>query len=136
MQPLVLSPKVWMCMPRLALASWPEMSQVTVVGADSDSCSKVTVPETLESPRTTATRRRAHVSDLLVHRPKSSCCTLDAGFLRPETPLDHSGTDGMPIKVAAEADRVLGPSIPDASRSVGRPLDGGVDSGSFLTYQP
>ena len=55
MQPLVLSPKVWMCMPRLALGSWPEMSQVTVVGVDSESCTKVTVPETLESPRTTAT---------------------------------------------------------------------------------
>ena len=62
MQPLVLSPKVWMCMPRLALASWPLRSQVTVVGAPSDSCSKVTVPETLESPRTTATRRCAHIS--------------------------------------------------------------------------
>ena len=57
MQPLVLSPKVWMCMPRLALGSWPVMSQVMVVGADSDSCTKVTVPETLESPRTTATTR-------------------------------------------------------------------------------
>lgn len=55
MQPLVLSPKVWMCMPRLALASLPVMSQVMVVGADSEACSKVTVPETLESPRTTAT---------------------------------------------------------------------------------
>jgi hypothetical protein len=54
-QPLVLSPKVWMCMPRWALASWPLMSQVTVVGADSESCSKVMVPVTLESPRTTAT---------------------------------------------------------------------------------
>jgi hypothetical protein len=46
-----------MCMPRLALGSWPEISQVMVVGEDSDSCSKVTVPETLESPRTTATTR-------------------------------------------------------------------------------
>lgn len=55
MQPLVLSPKVWMCMPRLALASLPVMSQVMVVGADSDSCSKTTEPVTLESPRTTAT---------------------------------------------------------------------------------
>lgn len=45
-----------MCMPRFALASWPVISHETVVGADSDSCSKVTVPETLESPRTTATR--------------------------------------------------------------------------------
>ncbi len=63
MQPLVLSPKVWMCMPRLALASWPLRSQVTVVGAPSDSCSKVMVPVTLESPRTTATRRCAHISN-------------------------------------------------------------------------
>lgn len=46
-----------MCIPRLAFGSFPEMSQVIVVGADSDSCSKVTVPETLESPRTTATER-------------------------------------------------------------------------------
>jgi hypothetical protein len=54
-QPLVLSPKVWMWKPRLALASLPVMSQEMVVGADSDSCTRVTVPETLESPRTTAT---------------------------------------------------------------------------------
>jgi len=53
--PFVLSPKAWMCMPLLALASWPLMSQDTVVGADSDACSKVTVPVTFESPRTTAT---------------------------------------------------------------------------------
>ena len=49
MQPLVLSPKVWMCMPRLALASLPVMSQLILVGADSESCSKVTVPATLEA---------------------------------------------------------------------------------------
>lgn len=52
----MLSPKVWMCMPRLALASWPVMSQLMVVGSDSAACSKVTVPVILESPRTTATR--------------------------------------------------------------------------------
>ena len=44
-----------MCMPRLAFGSWPLIFQVMVVGADSDSCSNVTVPVTLESPRTTAT---------------------------------------------------------------------------------
>ena len=32
------------------------MSYVIVVGPDSEVCSKWTVPETLESPRTTATR--------------------------------------------------------------------------------
>lgn len=52
---MVLSPKVWMCMPRLALASLPLMSQVILVGADSDSCSKTMEPVTLESPRTTQT---------------------------------------------------------------------------------
>lgn len=45
-------------MPRSALASWPEMFHETVVGEDSLSCSKVTVPLTLESPRRTAT---AHI---------------------------------------------------------------------------
>lgn len=55
MQPLVLSPKVWMCIPRSALASWPWMSQVTVVGDDSESCSKVTVPLMAVSPRMVAT---------------------------------------------------------------------------------
>ena len=54
-QPLVLSPNVWMWKPRLALASLPVMSQVTVVGAASDSCSKTTVPATLASPRRTQT---------------------------------------------------------------------------------
>jgi hypothetical protein len=49
-----------MCMPRLALASWPEMSHVMVVAADSEVCSKVTVPVTLESPRTTATSYQVH----------------------------------------------------------------------------
>lgn len=33
------------------------MSHEMVVGADSEACSKVTVPEILESPRTTATAR-------------------------------------------------------------------------------
>lgn len=42
-------------MPRSAEASWPVMSYEMVVGADSDDCSKVTVPPTLESPRRTAT---------------------------------------------------------------------------------
>lgn len=55
MQPLVLSPKVWMCMPRWALGSWPVMSQEMVVGSDSEACSKVTVPLILASPRTTQT---------------------------------------------------------------------------------
>ena len=55
MQPLVLSPKAWMCMPRSALASLPVMFHVMVVSADSEACSKVTVPLTLESPRRTAT---------------------------------------------------------------------------------
>lgn len=65
MQPLVLSPKVWMWKPRLALASLPVMSQEMVVGADSDSCTRVTVPETLESPRTTATAgKRTDISEL------------------------------------------------------------------------
>lgn len=68
MQPLVLSPKVWMWKPRLALASLPVISQEMVVGADSDSCTRVTVPETLESPRTTATTGgRADVSELFTH---------------------------------------------------------------------
>ena len=55
MQPLVLSPKAWTCMPRSALASWPVMFHEMVVLDDSSACSKVTVPLTLESPRRTAT---------------------------------------------------------------------------------
>jgi hypothetical protein len=42
-------------MPRSALASWPVMFHEIWVGEDSFSCSKVTVPLTLESPRRTAT---------------------------------------------------------------------------------
>jgi hypothetical protein len=54
-QPLVLSPNWWTCMPRSALASLPVMSHVMVVGEDSEDCSKVTVPVIFESPRTVAT---------------------------------------------------------------------------------
>lgn len=54
-QPFVLSPNWWMCIPRSAVASWPEISQEMSVGEDSEVCSKVTVPLTLESPRRTAT---------------------------------------------------------------------------------
>ena len=46
--------------PRFALASLPVKSQVTVVGADSEACSKVMVPATFESPRTVATVAREH----------------------------------------------------------------------------
>ena len=42
-------------MPRSALASWPVIFHEMVVGLDSASCSKVTLPEILESPRTAAT---------------------------------------------------------------------------------
>ena len=42
-------------MPRSALGSLPVISHVMVVGEDSDSCSKVTVPVTFESPRRVAT---------------------------------------------------------------------------------
>lgn len=68
MQPLVLSPKAWTCMPRLALASWPEMSQVMVVGACSFSCSKTTVPLTLASPRRTQTMRAMTLADAVPGR--------------------------------------------------------------------
>lgn len=54
-QPLVLSPNAWTWKPRSAFGSWPVISQVMVVGLDSEACSKVTVPLTLESPRRTAT---------------------------------------------------------------------------------
>lgn len=43
-------------MPRSAFGSLPVISHVIVVGEDSDSCSKVTVPVIFESPRTVATR--------------------------------------------------------------------------------
>jgi len=67
-QPLVLSPKVWTCMPRSALVSWPEMSQETVVSAPSEAWSKVTVPLMLESPRRTATVKHS-VSHALSRSP-------------------------------------------------------------------
>jgi len=52
-------------MPRWALASLPVMSHETVVDEFSSACSKVTVPLTVESPRTTATvDGRVHVSKL------------------------------------------------------------------------
>ena len=54
-QPLVLSPNWWTCMPRSALGSLPVISHVMVVGEDSEACSKVTVPVIFESPRTVAT---------------------------------------------------------------------------------
>ncbi len=50
-------------MPRSAFGSLPVISHVMVVGADSESCSKVTVPLMLESPRTVATEDgKPHVS--------------------------------------------------------------------------
>jgi hypothetical protein len=58
-QPLVLSPNWWTCMPRLALASWPVMFHEMVVGEDSEACSKVTVPVIFESPRMNATTQGA-----------------------------------------------------------------------------
>ena len=42
-------------MPRSAEASLPLISYEMVVGEDSEDCSKVTVPPTVESPRSTAT---------------------------------------------------------------------------------
>jgi hypothetical protein len=54
-QPLVLSPKACTCIPRSAFASLPVMFHEMVVLLDSESCSNVTVPLTLESPRSTAT---------------------------------------------------------------------------------
>lgn len=49
-------------MPRSAEASLPLISYEMDVGEDSDVCSKVTVPETLESPRRTATVGKGLVS--------------------------------------------------------------------------
>lgn len=103
-QPLVLSPKAWMCMPRLALGSWPLMSQVMVVGADSDSCSKTTVPVTLESPRRTATSGRAHVSN---DSPRffASAVTVHARCRvgMPRATLGGPVDGRVPVKVAPEA---------------------------------
>jgi hypothetical protein len=57
-QPLVLSPNWWTWMPRSALASLPVMFHEMVVFEFSSACSKVTVPVTLESPRSCATAER------------------------------------------------------------------------------
>ena len=57
-------------MPRSALASLPVMSHEILVGEDSFSCSKVTVPLTLESPRRTATAGVMSAADL-------AACSLD-----------------------------------------------------------
>lgn len=56
-QPLVLSPKVWMWKPLKALGSFPVISQEIIVGSASEACSKVTIPETFLSPLTTATKK-------------------------------------------------------------------------------
>lgn len=84
MQPLVLSPKVWMCMPRSALASLPETFQLMVVSAASEACSKVTVPLTLESPRMTATAGRvvsywswsSNAAVMADWTERASCCAV------------------------------------------------------------
>lgn len=80
-QPLVLSPKVWMWKPRFALESWPVRSHEMVVGSDSEACSNVTVPATLESPRRTATTRRLYIS-------AESAYLLDTGCF-----LEKGGTE-------------------------------------------
>ena len=59
----MLSPNWWTWKPRLALGSLPLMLYWMVVGDDSEACSKVTVPLTLESPRRTATVLRGQVSN-------------------------------------------------------------------------
>jgi len=86
-QPFVLSPKAWTCMPRSALASLPVRFQEMVVWPDSFSCSKVTVPLTLESPRTTATVdfMSAEVSSadgVLLRRCHLLACSSRAGGVR------------------------------------------------------
>lgn len=54
-QPFVLSPNWWICIPRSADGSFPWILKVITVGACSEACSKCTVPLTEESPRRTAT---------------------------------------------------------------------------------
>ena len=49
-------------MPRSASESLPVMSYEMFVGEDSEDCSNVMVPETLESPRRTATVGHIFVS--------------------------------------------------------------------------
>lgn len=61
-------------MPRSAFGSFPLRLYVIVVGAPSEACSKVTVPLTVESPRTTATVfRNDHVSIATVYGLKVEC---------------------------------------------------------------
>lgn len=55
-QPFVLSPKAWTWNPLKAFGSQPVISQLIVVGSDSELCSKLTTPVTLESPLITATK--------------------------------------------------------------------------------
>ena len=74
-------------MPLSADASWPEMSQLMVVGASSEACSNVTDPAILESPRIAATK-----STLRQHE------NLD-GLLRPdEQVLNHSRRPFRPVE--------------------------------------
>lgn len=93
-QPLVLSPKVWMWKARLVLGSLPLKFHVTLVGADSDSCSNVTLPLTwmvaLGSGRRTATARRAvrQLEEIPMTR------TQPAGVWKPANHSPDSGRAG------------------------------------------
>ena len=99
-------------MPRSALASWPVMSHEMVVGELSFSCSKVTVPLTLESPRRTATRQ-------LCQRCDPPCSKLCSPF--------GSTLEGMTRRVHGS-----GSSWPSRSPVAGRPLDQRADACSEL----
>jgi len=100
-QPLVLSPKACTCIPRSALASWPEMFHEMVVSAPSEACSKVTVPLTLESPRRTATMKSVstglctrgqqaarHSMYILCRSVLRVCCTLNQWYFGDDEHLD------------------------------------------------
>ena len=66
-------------MPLLALGSLPVRLKWMLVGLDSEACSKVTVPATLESPRTTATVIGEHVSKATPRAAARRTCFYHVG---------------------------------------------------------
>lgn len=81
-------------MPRSALGSWPVMSQLMVVGADSEVCSKVTWPETLESPRMTATAAEEKSVGWLNGQTASMQSGMDADKSEGTPPLQSCASRG------------------------------------------
>lgn len=105
-------------MPRLALASWPVISQLTVVREFSASCSKVTVPLTLESPRTTATIRRTQVSIETCPDTGTSSRRVQQTTQLMQVPIKPHGYPASTSSRHTSLDRWFGPSVVEAIKVI------------------